>query len=695
LSIKLIQSYPFWFVMLCIFAGLIYAGILYFRNQRHDFSRPWLILLSFFRFMVVSTIAFLLLSPLLQTTTSKTEKPILIFAQDNSNSLTLIADSAYYKNTYLEDVEEFLEILSTKFDTRNFVFGEAFRESDKADFVDKATDISQVFDGIDDIFSNRNIGAVVLASDGIFNRGVNPVFASANLGYPVFTLALGDTTKHRDLILKRISNNRITYLGNKFPVEIEIEAQALEGSNTRLSISREGQVIYSQNISVPSNSHFETLKVELEADKPGTHRYSAFLNKVGGEISEANNRAEFFIEVIDGRQQVLIVAAAPHPDVAALKMAIENNDNFELTSVLINELRDSPEKYNLVILHQIPSKNNPASSLIQRLKQTKVPYLIVVGAQTNLGLFNALQTGLSINPRTNDYSETLPVLNSEFLLFGIDQRTNLVVPNLPPLRSPFAEYKLGAGTQSVFYQKIGTVATQQPLITFSQIDGQKICVVTGEGLWRWRIHTYSKAGSHEPFDDLIWRMVQYLSVSEDKSLFRIYTKNIVYENEPLIFEAELYNQAFELVNEPSVNLTIFNQDGLEYNFEMAHTGNSYRQNAGMFVPGDYTYKGQIQFGGEIYQVQGRFSVLALNLEGLQTSANHNLIFQVAQNTGGELYFKDQWDQLSEALLQRDDIKPVLYAQKDFRELVDYKLILILLILFLAVEWFVRKWNGGY
>jgi hypothetical protein len=676
-------------------AGLVYAGILYFRNQRQDLTHPWLYVLSFFRFIVVSTMAFLLLSPLLQTKTSQTEKPILVFAQDNSNSLTLNADSAYYKNAYLGEVDEFLKTLSTKFDTRSFSFGEAFRESDDIDFFDKATDISQVFDGIDDLFSNRNIGAVVLASDGIFNRGINPVFASANLGYPVFTLALGDTTKHRDLILKRITNNRITYLGNKFPVEIEIEAQALEGSSTRLSISREGQVIYSQNISIPSNSHFETLKVELEADKPGTHRYTVSFSKVDGEVSVANNRADFLIEVIDGRQQVLLVAAAPHPDVAALKMAIENNDNFEVTSVLINELRDNPEKYNLVILHQIPSKNNPASSLIQRLKQTKTPYLIVVGAQTNLGLFNNLQTGLSINPRTNDFSETLPALNPDFLLFGLDQKTNLIVTDLPPLRSPFAEYKLGAGTQSILYQKIGTVATEQPLIAFSQIDGQKIGIVTGEGLWRWRIYTYVKAGSHEPFDDLIWRTVQYLSVSEDKSLFRVNTKNIVYENEPLIFEAELYNQAFELVNEPSVNLTIFNSDGLEYNFEMARTGNSYRLNAGMFVPGDYTYKSQTRFGGEIQQVQGRFSVLALNLEGLQTSANHNLLFQIAQNTGGELYFIDQWNELSEALLQRDDIKSILFAQKDFRELVDYKLILILLILFLAVEWFVRKWNGGY
>ncbi len=676
-------------------AGLAYSGFLYFRNRPAEFSIPLLYSLAIARFLVVSLTAFLLLSPVVQSTSRTVEKPILVFAQDNSKSLTMIGDSVYYQSDYKAQKQDFLKRLASKFDVRSFVFGESFRKSETVDFEDRATEISQVFDGVRDLFSDRNVGAVVVASDGISNRGINPVFASANLAYPVYTLALGDTVRHRDLILKNIINNRVTFLGNKFPVEVEIEARMLAGANSRLSVSREGQVVYSRNLSLTSSSHFEAVRIDLVADIPGTHRYSVALSPVEGEISVANNRADFFIEVIDGRQQVLIIAAAAHPDVGAVKMALENNDNYQVEAKLIDDFSGSIEKYNLVILHQLPSMNNSATNLLRMLKQSKTPFLVVIGALTNLGEFNNLQLGVTINQRTNDFSESLPAINPGFMLFGIDQRTIALVPNLPPLRAPFAEYKLGLGSQTLVYQKIGTIITSQPLIAFAGTDGHKVGVVAGEGLWRWRMYTHAQVGNHEPFDDLMWKIIQYLSVTEDKSLFRVKTKNIVYENEPIIFEAELYNPSYELVNEPTVSVSIKNQDGLEYNFEMARHNNAYRLDAGRFAPGDYTYKSQTRLGGEIHQAQGRFSILSLNLEGLQTTANHNLLFQIAETSGGELFLQGQWDELARALLQRDDITPILFSQKDFKELINYRLILILLILLLATEWFGRKWSGGY
>ncbi len=681
--------------MLCLLAGLIYSAVLYFRNTRDHLPKKLIYLTAFVRFFVVSLMAILLLSPLVQTTSKQIEKPILIFAQDNSKSLELISDSTYYRSEYLSEINNFLKNLSSKFEIRSFAFGETFRRSETFDFEDRATDISQVLEGVGELFTNRNVGAVVLASDGIFNRGLSPVFASANLGYPVYALALGDTTKHKDLILKRIITNRITYLGNMFPVAVEIEAQRLAGKGSRLSVFREGKSIFSKNFSIPSKSHFETIRFELKAEKPGTHRYSVLLSPIDGEVSMTNNGTDFFIDVIDAKQQVLILGDAPHPDLGALKIALVNNHNFEVTTSLIDEFSESPEKYNLVILHQLPSVRNPAANLIKRLQQSKIPHMVVIGAQTDFRLFNDLQTGISVTPRTNDFTEATPSINSGFLLFGLDQTTTGLLPALPPLHVPFAEYLVGSGVQSLANQRIGAVITTQPLIAFSESGGQKIGIITGEGLWRWRIYSFAQTGSHLAFDDLVWRLVQYLSVSEDKGRFRVSTRNIVFENEPVIFETELYNPSFELVNQPMVNLIITNSDGLDYTFEMARAGNAYRLNAGMFPPGEYSFRCQTRLGDEVHQAQGKFSVLESNIEALQIYADHNTLFQVAENTGGQMFNRGQWDELAQALLHRDDIYSILYSKKGFKELIDYRLILILLITLIAIEWFVRKWSGGY
>ena len=82
---------------------------------------------------------------------------------------------------------------------------------------------------IDNNFSNQNIGALVLVSDGIYNRGSNPVFQAAELQYPVYSVAFGDTTEIKDLLVKKINHNQVAYLGNNFPVEVQIQAKKFAG----------------------------------------------------------------------------------------------------------------------------------------------------------------------------------------------------------------------------------------------------------------------------------------------------------------------------------------------------------------------------------------------------------------------------------------------------------------------------------
>ncbi|MBW6498265.1 MAG: hypothetical protein K0B09_07760 [Bacteroidales bacterium] len=695
MSLRFIQSYPTWFVLLCLLLGLLYAGILYYRNRRTDFPKAMLLGLSLLRFFAVSLLALLLLSPLLQRLSRFVEEPLLIFVQDNSQSLIANTDSAFYQGNYLIEKEDFLTLMERNFETRSYHFGEAFRESETTDYSDRYTDISAVFSGIQALYSNRNVGAVVIASDGIYNRGSNPVFLTANLPYPAYTLALGDTLARRDLVLRRINHNRITYLGNRFPVEVEVEARELAGQTSRLRVSREGVTLLSRNLQFEGNLHLESILLELEAETPGMQRYTVELIPVEGEITTANNRQDFFIEVIDSRQKVLILANSPHPDVGAIRLALEENDNYEVTSSLASEFGGQFEAFNLVILHQLPSARYPLRELLQRLERSEVPALFVVGAQTSLPAMNSLRTGLTISPRSADFTEAQPALNSNFPLFTLDEQTANLFAQLPPLHAPFASYQAAAGTNTLLFQKIGAVVTEQPLILFSEAAGRKSGVIAGEGLWRWRLQAFARTGSHQGFDELMWRMVQFLSLKEDKNMFRLNAEHFLFETDPAIFEAELYNPSYELINEPTVNLIITNEEGVNFTYEMGRTSNAYRLNAGTFPPGEYSYVAQTSFGGELQQATGQFSVSALNIEGLRTVADHNLLFQMAENSGGAMFYPGQWEELAQAISARDDILPVMYTQKEFHEMINLKAIFVILLLLLSAEWFIRKWNGSY
>ncbi len=695
MNVNLVFDYPVWVLLLCLLCGLVYSGMLYYKSGRSGFSLATKWMLAVFRFITISILALLLLSPLVERKSQYVEEPLLIFVQDNSASLLLVQDTVYYRNDYLPGLYDFLEKMSDAADPRLYTFGESFSGERGIDFSERVTHMSEVFHELDMRYSNRNIGAVVMAGDGLYNRGANPLYAAGRVHYPVYTIAMGDTLPRRDLILKRVNHNEITYLGNRFPVEIDIEALQSDGLNSRLSIRRNGEELFGKNITFTSGHHVETISLHLEADESGMQRYRASLEPVEGEVSLDNNYRDFFIDVIDGRQRVLILANSPHPDVGAIRESLVQNDHFEIDVSLVDQFQGSVEAYDLLILHQIPSVSHPSPAILSQAEEESTPILFVLGKQTDLEAFNRLSYGLDIQARSEALEETLPAYNQAFSLFSLQEATRGLLDYLPPLYSPFGTYALSGGAQVLFYQQIGQVMTERPLVVFFSPGDRRTGVITGEGLWRWRLHTFMRREGHHAFDDLISRMIQYLALKEDRRLFRIQTAPLVYENEVILFEAELYNPVYELINEPEIRLEIFNEDGISFPYVMGRTAKAYRLDAGIFEPGSYTWEAQVQSGGERYIEQGMFTVSPLDLEGLRTTADHGLLFQIAENTGARMFFPDQWDDLRADILAREDLTPRMYAQKDFTELINLRAIFFIALLLLTLEWLIRKRSGSY
>jgi hypothetical protein len=696
LIFKPIPDLPGWVLLLCVLAGLLYAALLYFRNGKDGFSLGQKRLFAVFRFLTVTLVAILLLGILVERQERYTEDPLILFVQDNSQSVDLAGQDVFDREAYVEEMAGFLESLDSRFDVRTYLFGESFRPAGEVSFGDRLTDISAVFDGIEGRYSNRNLGAVILASDGIYNRGIHPVYRAEGLPYPVYTLAMGDTMPRRDLILRRVNHNRLTYLDNEFPLEVLVEAREADGLNGQLRISREGEVVFSRDLLFSEDLHQETVSLHLPADRPGMQRYVAEILPVAGEVSTDNNRQVFYIEVIDGRQKVLILASAPHPDVGALHLALEESDRFEVTVALMDAFDGVPEAYNLVVLHQLPDRPGRLDELLRRLEAEGIPLLFVVGQHTDLDALNGLFAGgVSILPRSEERIEAQALVNQGFGLFAVSGQAVRLLQALPPLQVPFARYETSRSARVLAFQRIGQTGSGQPLIAFEERAGRKSGIITGEGIWRWRLAAHMRSGSHRAFDDLVSRMVQYLAQQEDKSLFRVEASRFFEEDQEVYLEAELYNRSFEPVNEPDVFLEITGTDGISHTYQMDRSTSAYRLSAGNFPPGDYEFGATTRFGGESYSASGAFTVLPLNLEGMQTLADHQLLDGLSSRTGGRMAGPGQWDDLAAWINGRDDLLPLVYSQRSYDPLIGFRAVFFLLLLLLAAEWFLRKRAGSY
>lgn len=690
---NIVFEYPSWFILFCIIAGFIYAFILYRKDKKLTESSKWIIrTMAAFRFLTVSILSFLLLSPLLKTLDRQVEKPVIILAQDNSQSLVVNKDSAFYRTEYKQKLKKLLADLNEKYAVYSYTFGDKIKEFTDPDSLlldEKQTDISALFKELETRYSNRNVGAVIMATDGLYNKGANPVYTSSKLKVPVYTIALGDTTIKKDLILSRVDHNRIAYLGNQFPFEIIVDAKQLKSKSSTLTVTKDNGVLFSQPISINSDNYTITIPVLIEAKATGLQHYKVKLAQVQDEVSTINNSMDVFIDVLDARQKILILADAPHPDVSAIKETLQENQNYEIESYTTDQLNGSLKKYNLVILHQLPGVRNNASKILNELAASNIPTWSFSGAGT------LLKRDLTIASSSSRTNECEPVINADFPLFTISEELSLAIKDFPAVYCPFGGSQTENNGNVLFYQRIGIVDTKTPMMMFSILGETKNAVFAGEGIWRWRLQDFASHGNHNLFNELISKTVQYLSVKVDKSFFRIIGKNNFLENEAIEMEAEVYNQSYELINEPEVNIVITNSNNKKYSFTFGKTVNAYRLNAGMLPVGEYSYQAKVKVGDKLYSQTGEFSVSALQVEYTSTTADHQMLYSLAEKHDGEMIFPNDMEKLAEKLNAREDIKSVSYSEKKLNDLINLKWIFFIILTLISVEWFMRKRNGAY
>ena len=693
-------EYQDWFwplLLLCLLCGAVYASVLYALKDSllEEVRKGWKAVMWFFRFAAVALLAFFLLGPHLNAVERETEKPVVVIAQDNSESLLTAQDSDYYYNTYQPEVDALTQRLSEKYDVKTYLFGDHVRPDRELTLGDKQTDISEVFDEVATRYSNRNLGAIILAGDGIYTSGTSPLYAAKNVKVPIYTIALGDTTVKKDLLISNVAHNRLAYLGNDFPLEVVVEARRLGGQSSRLRVSNGDGVLFEQTVDIDKDNFLTVVPVKLEATKTGLQRFRVSLSVLDGEVSEVNNTTDVFIDVLDSRQKILILANAPHPDIAALKTAIRSNKNYEVDAKLFDDHTGTLDAYSLVILHQLPSIRTGVDGLLEEIRRKKIPVLTVLGAHTRYATLGAQDFGVSLTGYRNRLNASGAHYNGSFSLFNLDPALQRQIEEFPPLHTGFGTWRTSNGVTPLFRQRIGNVRTEDPLFVFGKRNGVKYGVIAGEGIWRWKLYDFSRNRSHNLFNDLITKSVQYLAAKEDKSYFRVYCDNAFKENEIVDFAAELYNQSYELINESDVSLTVRNSEGKEFPFAFSKAGNAYRLEAGQLPVGEYTYVATTSHDGTNYEERGEFSVSAVQVELSNSTADHRLLFQLADNSEGIMVYPGSLNSIADKIDARDEITPIYYTTNRTTDLINWKWICVLILALLTLEWFSRKRNGAY
>ncbi|MFN4930183.1 MAG: hypothetical protein ACK5HE_02120 [Bacteroidota bacterium] len=696
--ISLVTEYPIWLSILCIALGVLYAYLLYGKQVSYEgLPKGFKYFMTAGRAVVVSIISFLLLSPLIKTVLRTVEKPLVVIAQDNSSSIGSLKDSAFLKNEFQQQLKALKDELSDKYEVRTYLFGSDIHEEMSPDFGDKASNMEVLFEELENRYANRNLGAVIISSDGLYNEGENPLYESNALKCPVYTVALGDTTVRKDLILSRVNHNKTVYSGNSFPLEIVMQARMLKGRTAKLMVEHNNNTVYEQNIEILSSGFSKSIPLQLKAEGTGTLHYIVKLLPLEDEISLVNNVQHVFIDVITNRQKVLILADAPHPDISALRQTIEKNESYEAEFSLIGDWSKTIAGYNLLILHQLPSStnNNAWQKIMNELQKSDVSRLFVCGNNTNFNAFNSAQKVMGISGVRPKFNEVIPAYNKEFALFNLSEDAKKAFAYFSPLQVPFGNIQISNGATVFCNQKLGVVTTDQALIAFNELNGVKEGIILGEGIWRWKLSNYQQLQNHEAFEEIFGKIIQYFSVKTDKRLFRVNYQNTYKEGDNIEMDAVLYNDSYEPIVDPDIRINIMNEAGKSFGYQFSKNESAYFLNIPGLPIGNYRFEASTKVGNKTLKENGSFTVKQVNIEALNTTADHQLLNAIAQKTGGKMVFPQQLNQLAALIQNKEEIVPVSYTEEKLQDLVNLKWVFFLLISLLTAEWFLRKRFGGY
>ena len=656
----------------CILLGITFSVILYY-SQRKIIKKSILLFLSVTRFILITFLSFLILDPVIKTTNKITEKPIVVLLQDASSSV---------EKNIKDDLERLAKDLNG-YDVFKYNFSDNLYDDFTIENNGLKTDFTKALSQIKSMFINKNLSSIVLASDGLNNTGINPIY-SDNLNVPIHTVCLGDTNIISDNSIFKVKHNDIVFQGNSFLAEINIKSLKFKGEKLNLSLEHNEKIIYNDELSITSNNQFFKIPVEIPTSEIGLQAFTVKINAIKNEKNIKNNSYKFYVDVINSKYNILLVNDNSHPDVAAFVSVVGTNKDYDLEVTKSDNLQKDLSLYNLIVLHSV---NN-----IEFLNSIKENYdiPILVFCKQDFNKYSSLFPNINFKKRSSN-NEVLSHVNKDFLNFKISTPMLDMINQSPPISTSFGTFNVGSNVDVFIYEKIGNTISNSPICLFDKNDNQKVGIIFGEGFWRWKLRDYQSNSNNDIFNGLFNKITQHLLIREDKSKFRLLYDKEINENEEIIFEAQVYNDNYELENKEDVSLILTNSNKKEFKFIFDKIDDKYLLDLGNLASEKYSVYAKVEKRN--YEKYGQLTIRPVQIEALSTVADHQLLYNLSSITGGKSFTLSEFNSITNYINKTQNKSSLTTIEDRLKQFIDFEMILLILLILISSEWFVRKYNG--
>lgn len=692
--------------LLVLFAVLVTLYVIYiYKYTIPQTSRVLRIVLITVRSLVLILLLILIFEPTLTVTNTEENKPIVPIFIDNSSSIVNI-DSSFQNK---------IQILTENVPTSNSINFEFYYFDGKVNKISQdsvsllkndgaLTNFQNIFNKLKN--DDRYLTSAVIISDGIINDGSSSIYEAEELNFPVHTIGIGDTTKVTDVYISSILNNRFIYKETSTVVAAEISNQNLAGEEVTVSFKENNQVVTSQKIEL-SESGINRVVFDYLPLKEGKQKLSIEVSRTTGESNYDNNLRSTFIDVLENKLNILVVGGAPSADFSAIFQSLSSIDEYNPNKYLQvnsddflgNDFQQKLDSAQVLILINFPFRNTP-NELIQKIaskiSDENTPYFNFIGSDfesLNLNPINNLLPFTQSNRFNEVYLAQPNFTDQNTSLLKDKNNKQLQTKNLPPISYPNRGFKVKPGSKIIVKSKVNNISTEFPMMISDSQTGRRSITLIGSNIWRWRIEPDSQ--NENFFDQLLYNSIQWLRVSDRQRKFFVETSKPIYAaGEQVQFTAELYDDKLEPIADGEITVKI-NGSGDSYSLKLSNDEPGiYTGSINIPQRGDYNYSAIAQLNGvTTNSYNGKFNIGEVDLEKLQTVMNENYLKMLASLTGGMYNYIDNSDEVFQNIetLNRNKVKET--TSSITYDPLSLETILVILILLLSIEWFIRKKEG--
>ncbi|MFH6603771.1 VWA domain-containing protein [Maribacter algicola] len=668
-------------VLLIVLAGIIALAVVVFQYYKYAKKRRNLaVILSFLRFIALLAILLLLINPKFSKQVLTLQKTNLIVLADNSSSVASDRETIDQITASIKGSTN----ITDQFNVSDYRFDTNLSDSDTLDFQGKNTNIAKALTSIGDIYAKTN-SAIVMLTDGNQTLGKDYSFYSTNEKLPVFPIVVGDTTSYEDLRVDQVNVNRFAFLKNRYPVEVYVSYNGNQNVTRSLSLQVDGKVVHRENLSFSNDENSKVVSTLLEARSVGTKSVKVTIASLENERNVINNGKTVAVEVIDEKVNVGIISEINHPDIGALVKAIESNEQRTVSVMKPPLATEELEEIDLFVLYQ---PRTTFKAVFEYIERSKAATIIVNGAHTDWRFFGSIQKNYEVNDN-GIVQEVTPVLNAAFSKYDISEHS---FEGYPPLESG-AELIGAYGANDVLLNmSIKGMAMDNPLMFVTDLGNHKKAYIMGENLWKWRMHCYRENQDFKNFDDFFGKLMVYLSDNDSKERLQVDYRTVYEGSNDVKISATYFDEAFLFDPNASIQLSIKGKDnGVSTEIPMLLKENVYEADLSNLGEGQYDFTLTVK--EENRSKSGSFTILDFDVEQQFLSSDYKKLERLANTSGGKLFFPSQIEDMIENVTSDQRFRPIQSSVKNVVSLIDFRVLLGLIVAALAMEWFIRKYNG--